>query len=480
MKFILIYPEIRASFPDYTGGYSEGVASICSTLNKLGHEVKLIHITRREQINKDKITREIEEFKPDLIGFSAMSPNYQYARNLYEIVKDSFTVPTVIGGYHSLFEYKKILSSESFDFISLGEGEKTLPKLLEAIETGSTGDAPIPGLVSKRFPEPQRLNESLVEDLDSLPFPGRSFFNFPQLRESMEMQAQFMAGRGCPFDCTYCANRIKREMFGCKTTRMKSPRRFIDEIKDVTEKYSFIRNLFFQDDILPIDRKWFDEFAALYGKEINLPFSCNIHPLLINEEICSILAEANCKSVQIGVESGSDRVRKEILNRRMTNDQIIERVNICRKHGIGVATFNMIGNHTETFDEALQTVKLNSALGPVRCYSTIFIPYPGTALNTSCTAENAFIGNAEPEFYPEYTEEPILKNLHFSADQVVFVRQYFSTLVRLYKLLPERLIDKVLHKKKFPFKGAAKIVKILRPLAIKFYLKVIAKLKSRF
>lgn len=480
MNFVFIYPEIRASFPDYSGGYSEGIASILTTVRDLGHRVKLIHLTEAGQIDRQRLVAEISAFDPALVAFSSMSPNYKYARQINDFIKADLGVKTAIGGCHAQFAYSKILEKDNFDFVCVGEGEAILPPLLAAIESGNMDGLQLPGILTREHPVLTSPEQCVVQDLNVLPIPDRSFFDFAGLRESLECQAQFMAGRGCPFECTYCANKIRSEMFKTRQTRMKNPQRFIEEILGVLGQYSFINNIFFQDDILPLNKKWFNEFAALYEDKVKMPFSCNIHPTLIDEDVLKTLKRMGCLSIQIGVESGSDRVRTDILRRRMTNEDIINKVQLCDKYGIRAATFNMFGNYSETFAEALDTIKLNARLGPVRAYSTIFIPYPGTSINKLCNERNAYITGSEPEEFPEYTEEPILKNPDFPPEKVVFLKNWFGPLIYLYKKMPESLVDRVLHKKRFPFKLLNTLTRLCRPLAIKVYLNVVVKLRNRF
>ncbi|MBP7634159.1 B12-binding domain-containing radical SAM protein [Candidatus Ozemobacteraceae bacterium] len=479
MRFVLVYPEIRTSFPNYTGGYSEGIASILTTLRSLGHEVQLVHITRVEQMARDRLIKQIGDFRPDLVGFSSMSPNFPHARTINDFVKSDLKVPTIIGGCHAQFRYAQILEKESFDFIAVGEGEAILPGLFQALDEKRL-DIDLPGIITRQHPIPRDLDKCLVQDLNSLPIPDRSFFDFPNLRESLECQAQFMAGRGCPFECTYCANKIHSDMFGTRKVRMKSPQRVIEEILGVLKQHPFITNIFFQDDILPLYRKWLDEFAELYREKVKLPFVCNIHPNLIERDVLKLLKSLDCRSVQMGVESGSQRVRNDVLKRRMTNEDIIRRVELCHEHGMECATFNILGNYSETFDEALQTIKLNAKLGPVRAYSTIFIPYPGTQLNKTCIEANAFSSGAEPADFPEYTEYPIISNPDFPPEKVVFLKNWFGVLIRLYRQLPEALMDRILHKKRFPYAFLNALTRFAKPLAIRLYLGFFVKLKNRF
>lgn len=476
----MVYPEVREGIPNYTGGYNEGVCSICTYLQSLGHKVKLMHITNKRLVDKEKILNEIAQFKPDLVGFSVMSPNFKYARVINNFIKKEMNLKTIIGGIHGILEYRKILENDLFDFVAIGEGECCLPELFEKMDDVVNNNVNVSGILTKKSNLNDVAMSCFVHELDSLPLCDRDFFDYPNLRDSMEKQAQFIAGRGCPFNCTYCANNTKREILGIQQMRIKSPHRVVSEIRAVLDKYGFLQSVFFQDDILTLNKNWFLEFVDLYKKYVGNSFTCNIHPMLISEEICEALSSIKCNYVQIGIESGNARVRSQILNRKMSNRQIKEKVRILRKHDIKLATFNIFGNYTETLNEALDTVKLNAEIKPDRTYSTVFIPYPGTQLNALCKENNLFIDGKEPEYYPEYTDVPIIINNEFSPKQVVFFVRYLYLLVLIYRIFPSRPIDLFLKSKYFPYKVAAIFIKWLRPKMIYLYLKFVVKYKSRF
>jgi len=480
MNFILIYPEIRDAFLSYTGGYNEGVCSICTYLSSLGHQVKLMHITNKKSVAKDGLLNEMAEFKPDLIGFSVMTPNFKYARQINTFIKEELGCRTILGGVHAMFSYREILKSNSFDFVCVGEGEYCLPELMQKLDDAANNRISVAGILTNKSDLNSDPAGCFVRDLDSLPVCDRKFFDFPNLRESKEKQAQFIAGRGCPFNCTYCANKFKRKILGASKVRMKSPQRVIDEIKTVLAEYDFIQSLFFQDDILPLDKEWFFEFVDLYKHSLDKAFSCNVHPVLITEQVCEALSAIGCNYVQIGVESGNERVRNQILNRKMSNSQIKEKVRLLKKYNIKPATFNMIGNYTETMAEALDTVKLNAEIKSERAYSTVFVPYPGTELNIKCRESKSFIADKEPEDYPDYTEFSIIKHKDFGPDRIVFIVRYFNLLILAYRIFPYALIDFVLNSRFFPYKTANGLIKWLRPKLIYIYCDFIAKYKPRF
>ncbi len=481
MNFLLIYIDIREGFTlSYTGSYSEGVASIISNLSRDGHSVHMLHITRKDQVTGEKIMHHVNKCQPDLIGFSVLSSNYLTAVRINNIIKNNSSVKTIIGGPHAMYSAVQIVMKDKFDFVAVGEGEVVLPRLLDHLADTNTGGGDLPGICLGNQPFPHSFPDCIVTDLDLLEPPDRSIFNFPGLRESKERQAYFISGRGCPFKCTHCPNEYRNKLFGTKKVRQKSPDVFIKEIVNTLNKYPFIEVLVFQDDILPINKKWFLEFAEKYRREVKLPFICNIHPKLISTEICSVLADTGCTSIMTGIESGSERIRREVIQRDISDSYLKEKIEICNRHHLGVSTYNMVGHFSESMEDALKTIKFNSELDLVRAICTIVIPYPGTALNRMCKEKNAFIRGEEPIEYPEITNEPVILNENISRSQVIFIKLYFNVLRRMYRRISYKALDRILLSRYFPFAVFNRIMIVFRPLFIFIYLNSIAKIYNRY
>ncbi|MFC1906932.1 B12-binding domain-containing radical SAM protein [Chloroflexota bacterium] len=98
----------------------------------------------------------------------------------------------------------------------------------------------------------------------------------------------------------------------------------------------------------------------------------------------SWLKQANCQGISIGIESGSEKIRKEVLNRLMTNEQIIRAFSTAKEAGLAVSSFNMVGIPFETRMEIQETITLNRKIRPNMVAVSTFTPYPGTQLRDSC------------------------------------------------------------------------------------------------
>ena len=146
--------------------------------------------------------------------------------------------------------------------------------------------------------------------------------------------------------------------------------------------------IYVNDDLFTLKKDFVFEFCQRYRKEIALPFDINTRVGFIDKEVCTYLKDAGCRRVSIGIESGSPYVRCEILNRKMSNEEIIEAFRIVHEAGLKTKSFNMIGFPGETPEHFQETIDLNAKICPDSVILNVFDPYPGTKLGERCEKEN--------------------------------------------------------------------------------------------
>ncbi len=199
---------------------------------------------------------------------------------------------------------------------------------------------------------------------------------------------EFSLNRGCPFQCAYCNGPSLKSLYGTSVVRSKSVDQALEELHYVNEKYPFKSAAFTSDNFF-LKKEFASEFLLRYRREIGKPFWCQMRVELVDADVAHLLREAGCHMVSVGIESGSERVRKTILNRRMSNDAIIRACRTLAENGIEINAFNMIGIPGETFEEALETIRLNTLIGPASSWCSFFQPYPGSSLTTKLLEEGA-------------------------------------------------------------------------------------------
>ncbi len=444
MKVTFVYPDVRGELRFRRKGYYYcGVGYLSSVLKQAGHQTSLLHILH--QIDREEILALIKREDPDLIAFSSTTNMFPFVEKWSKWIKEKFPeIPTICGGIHPTLDPCGSIRVEGLDMISRGEGESALVELCEKLERGKdiTDIRNIwikaDGSIYKNELRP------LISDLDALPFPDREIFDIDKLNCLGSGRAIFMASRGCPYDCGYCCNHALRKLYSegasspkssMKYVRFRSVDNIITEIKEVLQRYPFVNLITFDDDILPLNRVWFREFTRRYKEEIDLPWDCNLRANLVDEELIELLKDSKCQEIRIGLESGDDYIRNEILNRHLSREQLLKSFRLCEEAGLNTVSFNMVGLPFEDMSNILETIKLNALIKPNWKLSdlrvTIFYPYQGTRLFEICKEE----GFLTDKVLTSYVDDTKLVYGKLTRKQILFASRYFRFLILFYGFL---------------------------------------------
>jgi len=364
-----------------------GVSYLSSILKERGHRTSSVNVD-----SKLDYRERIRLLAPDMLAFSTTSNHaHRYQQVNREIRREVPGVFSLFGGPHPSFFPQIIDEDPEIDAICRGEGERAIAELCDGLEHGQD----ITGIESlyirtgdgvRKNPLRRLLTE---KELNNLPFPDREVV---QGYPGFHHQTAFVtAGRGCPFDCSYCFNHISRELQEGKWTRQRSVESVLSEIRWLIDNYGVVY-VAFQDDTFILNRKWLREFAPAYAKKIGLPFICNVRADLTDEELGDLLAEAGCIRVATGIENGNDEIRRTILAKNVTSDQYRRACDIFNDRGIRVIGQNMIGVPGETVESALSTIELNIQCRTHISIFSFFAPFPGTKLG-QLACEYGFSGD---------------------------------------------------------------------------------------
>jgi len=323
--------------------------------------------------------KEIISYRPDVLALSCCTTEHQYLLQLARVVKKYMpNIFVIMGGAHPTFFPEVIEEEDVLDAICRGEGEGTFVELIEALSHNGEIAAiknlwvRVDGQISKNELRP-------LVDLDILPHYDRAIYYEKYRDLKFNPTKKFMISRGCPYNCTYCFNRPMKELSRGRGTyyRRKKISKVIEELKEVKETYG-MKWVQFQDDVFNGNKNYLYEFLDLYQREIRLGFLCLLRVDNVDEEMVRRFKEAGLVKVHIGIETGNTALRKEVLNRNMSNEKIIEVGRLLNKYGIRIYTFNMVGLPGETLEMALETIKINRRFKVEYASCSIMQPYPGT------------------------------------------------------------------------------------------------------
>jgi anaerobic magnesium-protoporphyrin IX monomethyl ester cyclase len=396
MKTLFIYPDLGSFLPPH---FQHGIGFLSAALKRDGHQTRLFYLS--ELWPREKIVEETRAFGPGLICLSGTSHQYRYLEKIADWLKQAFPqVPVACGGVHAMLASEDVIAHPSIEIVCRGEGEGALVDLARALEQGKPFHN-IPNLWVKHNGEVSRNPlRPLVEDLDGMPFSDREIFDHQQILDQDGGRLSLLVGRGCPYACTYCANQAKRELFKGlgKYVRLRSVDNLLSEIEICAEKYR-VKSLDFNDDIFTLNKKWMDEFFEKYPKRFSFPFRVNIHVGMVDLETFEKLKQVGCEMVRIGVESGSGRVRREIMKRESSDQEIAQSFKWAEQAGVKTWSFNMVGLPGEAAEDALATYNLNRSLFPDHMQVSVFNPYPGTKLFELCEKQNYIRGQMDDGYF---------------------------------------------------------------------------------
>jgi len=445
MKVLFVYPDINVR-----GGamsYQFGIGMLSAVLKTHGHQTRLHYLFGK--YDSAALHQSIAAWRPDLIAFSAVSPQYQYVRRLFRDLQP-FQAFTILGGQHATLVPECLEEIEGLNAVCIGEGEYPLMELADSLAARQAAGKPDDTIKNIWFKTDGKIirNEPcpFIENLDSLPFPDRELFDYQKIIDSDFSTALFMFSRGCPYDCTFCSNHALRQKQPGRYVRFRSVESAFAEIRLVTSRYR-MHSLYFNDDCFTAQKSFLEEFCARYPREFKFPFDINARPETLNDDICRRLKEAGCRRISIGIENGSEQFRREVLGRRQSNERIIEAFASCKRAGLKTKSFNIVGFPHETPAIFQETVDLNRRIQPDSVIIGVFEPYPGTKLADVClkegfvnldTADACFVGRRDTVLnMPQFSRREILHCFRTFAYKVyrqnapfkaIFYRIYYSSL----------------------------------------------------
>jgi radical SAM superfamily enzyme YgiQ (UPF0313 family) len=398
------------------------------------------------------ITDRLRQEPRSVLAFSLVTPLSSHLLEVNREVRRVYPeVTTVLGGPHPTY-YPETIEEEGVDAVCVGEGEYAMLEFVRALNAGQ----PVSSIPNWWVKEDGTVHRNeirpLIDDLDELPIPDHAVFRDARGRRATE--AVVITSRGCPHGCTYCHNHLYRKMYAGKgkLLRRRSVDHVIEELRAVKDEgYRFVR---FMDDLFILSPEWVEEFAERYRREIALPFSCLVRPNLVTGKTMRSLRRAGCHRVMMGVEAGNDRLRAEVLKRRMSREQILEAARTVREAGLSLVTANILGIPGGSFEADWETLELNLQARPHYASVSLMQAYPGTEIHEYAESlglveadqmdrvsrARAF-GFVSELHFADQREKRRVENLHKLFPWVVWMPLLAPLVRRLVEVRPNRIFD---------------------------------------
>lgn len=363
-------------------------------------------IKNRDHYVWQEVKETLEAYKPDLVGISLLSVETASALKISRICKEYDNNCRIVwGGLHPSFLPAACLNNKEVDFVIRGEGEYPMLELCRALLKG-TKLSGVPSLSYKNDGEiVHNETDKTLHDIDAIPFPARDSILYP---ESFDYKSfgSMIVSRGCPFRCSFCSSRN----FWDNRVRFRSPENIIQEIKIIKKDYG-TKFIMFWDDSFTINRSIIEKHCkALIAADLGINWKTATRADLIEEDLLKLMKQSGCVKLEIGVESGSDRIKK-IIHKDVTNEQIKQAFSLINKSGIGSGAFFMAGFPDETLEDMEQTFQLMKELDAGEIAFNIFDPMPGSTEYDRCIERGLVPEDADWNNFPLWPDAHYVSNI---------------------------------------------------------------------
>jgi anaerobic magnesium-protoporphyrin IX monomethyl ester cyclase len=389
-------------------------------------------IKYRQGLTNKEIATRVRQWSPDVVGITV--PFSGWWKSAYEVVSAvknvNKDIVIVLSGLHPSARPKECLSNPGTDFVVIGEPEQTMFELLGVIEQQTSKCIEkVKGIGfvknGKTVITPQRPP---IEDLDSLPFPARHLLPMSTYFEAVKKTplrgeinkpwAMMITSRGCPYDCVFCTI----HNFMGKKWRGRSPQNVVDEIDHLVHNYK-IKQIDFYDDNMTLNKKRMETICDLIVKKrlkIEWYTPNGVRADTLDENLLTKMKSSGCKQIRIAPESGVQSVLDTIVKKNLNLKDVEKAVVLCKKVGIRVGCFFVIGLIGETKKDINETInyayKLRR-LGADRFYFSIAMPVYGTELYEQAKNGGFLKANFSDEALAGV--EPLIETPEFTTDDLL-------------------------------------------------------------
>jgi radical SAM superfamily enzyme YgiQ (UPF0313 family) len=443
MRILFVYPNLYTQM-----GFNHGLASLSAVLKAAGHETRLVNLNENlpPVPSREDVRELVRTWQPGVVAFSCLTQQYAPALELAQWLRAEFErgreplPPLVVGGIHPTMVPEEVMADGVWDHVGVGECEDALLALTRRIERAervddvanflSWKDGARPTGAARGTHGPEhwvKNNVGEFPDFANLPEPDYELFDTQRITDQKQGWFGLMTSRGCPYRCTYCLNHkivdrykeeLGRNVKNIGFFRFRPADKMLAEIRNVLARYKNIGTFILDDDLFTQNVPHALEFCDLYQKSgIGVPFVVNSHVKQLDERVAEALARAGCRILKLGIESGSLRVRKEVLKRHMTQSDILLTVESAERWRLHTSGFLMIGLPTETRVERLETVDVLAQSGIGRFRTSFFFPFPGTD-SYRLTIEGGYMKSGDSAALTTFTDGSCLD---FGAEENLFI-----------------------------------------------------------
>lgn len=447
MRILLIVPRYNYKYGEYYD-FPLGFGYISAALKKAGYDVHCLNLNNYNETIENIITKEVLRLQPNIVGTGGLSVYYKNIKavvDLARLVLPSITI--MVGGGIISSEPELMLRALGADVGVIGEGDRTVVKLMDCINLGKEMTS-VDGIIFRTIESGEEKiittpNAQSISDIDALPwvdyegfgireylsfqrFTDRIWFN--NINSSHKVRAIEMIGsRSCPFDCSFCFHPLGR------VYRERSLNNFFLELENLISIYD-INSLMLLDELFAAKKERLIEFCERI-KSYNLKWVVQLRVDLVSEEVLSLMKDSGCISISYGIESMSEDVLRGM--KKHTKPSMIEQaLDITYKKGIDIQGNLIFGDSSETMSTAKETINWWKMHRKYKLSLTNIQQYPGTKIYNDAIKKGVLIDRLS---FIEH-ECPMVNTTLINNDEFYYIINWIQLLNSVMSL-PAKLID---------------------------------------
>lgn len=422
MKVLLVNPSQEKAYgrkvmPAYP---PLGLIYIGTILKNDHHQVRLVDIDT-EKISEQSFKNILNNFDPDAIGVTSLTPTFKNALKWAELAKRlKKNTPIIFGGTHATIAPEETIKQSFIDIVVVGEGELTARELFNRLSTRGNSLQDIKGIYFKNENKIiANERRSLISDLDTLPFPdftllkNATAFKPPDAKHSPV--ATIMSSRGCPGNCTFCCS---KQVF-TRRFRSRSAENIADEVESLMKKEG-IREIHFADDSFSTNKKRVLKFCdEIKRRKINVEFQflAGLRADCVDRDILGALKDIGVKVIGFGVESGNEEILKNV-KKYIPLSTTLNAFKLSKEVGLDTWAFLVFGLPGETEETMKETIKFTKKLDPDYAKFLILSPYPGSEVYKQLDRDGLILSK-DYDNYGVYTK-PVHKLPGITTERMIY------------------------------------------------------------
>lgn len=413
---------------------------VAGAARQAGAEVEIYDAMSLFASHED-IARKIAEFKPDIVGTTAITATEPDARVICKSAKAwDPAVKTIVGNVHATFCWEEILREDpNVDFVVRGEGEHTMMELVRAVAAGGEGYERIDGLAWRKDGVPVTNRPRALEtDLDALPtafdlIDWQHYYYRPRPEGHLAIAS---SARGCSSRCSFCS----QQRFWGRTWRGRDPLRFVTELEHLRDAHG-VRVTMLSDETPTSDRARWERVLDLLierGTGMEILMETRVDDIIRDEDLLHRYAAAGVSHVYVGVEA-TQQSTLDLYNKDIKVNESKKAIDLINQHGMVSETSFVLGTPDETAASIRKTVELAKWYAPDMAFFLALTPWPyaeiaGAMDANVVTRDYRRYNLVEPVMKPDnMTLEEMQRELHRATGH--FFHDKFKN---LDKLTPEK------------------------------------------